>query len=105
MTFLASKFDLPHGAWMSACPAMSSPSTRPSLVTTAAPVSSQLLSIPKSILGRVTVSWGLAAAESRRQARVGMFLGQAARHVQQDGNAAANLAWPQRPFFCMNTDS
>lgn len=42
---------LPHCAVMSACDASASPSTRPSLVTTATPVSSQEDSIPSTRTG------------------------------------------------------
>lgn len=38
----------PQGAWMSACVASASPSTRPQPLTTATPVSSQLLSMPRT---------------------------------------------------------
>ena len=37
----------PHGAWIASCDALASPSTRPSPVTTAAPVSSHEVSMPK----------------------------------------------------------
>lgn len=38
----------PQAAWMSACVARLSPSTRPLVLTTATPVSSQLLSMPST---------------------------------------------------------
>ena len=41
--------DSPHCEWMSACVAIASPNTLPSDVTTATPVSSQLLSMPSTM--------------------------------------------------------
>ena len=53
---------LPQGAWISSWVARDSPSTTPSLLTTAAPVSSQLLSMPRMSLGLLLPGLLLRAA-------------------------------------------
>lgn len=103
----------PQAAWMSACPARASPSTRPLVLTTATPVSSQLLSMPRMRAGRprsggaacgaACCCWACSAGGGLAAAAAGVAPAACCRAPGRCGARAARARSPVSSRWCTST--